>query len=222
MKNKKLLFLLLLLLLIVIFILFYFFLFSNKSELQNQGKKFSDSESQTATDTNAKTEPEEIIKCQNVVVTPGKTVELFTYVSGKTMKADYRVAARTEEEAVNSQILYDGEWLYVWSNPNRYDTVTKVENPPGLKMKTSAFELKIPSFVKGQVERFGAGQFSGDRLCNDWDDVDPVFEVPSDFVFNETADTAKKVQGDIANICTVCEKSVDETAKTSCRQNLGC
>lgn len=162
-----------------------------------------------------------ITKCQNVVVTPGTTVELFTYVSDTQTRYDYRVAARSEEESLNLQVLITGGYLYIWNTPHRY-TNDPVPYPPGKKIKLSAAPLQQTISPLDQVVRFGAAGFSGDKLCSIWDDVDPVFEVPPAVEFAEGEDTTQKLTDDLAKICQVCTKSTDDQLASTCRQNLSC
>lgn len=162
-----------------------------------------------------------VTKCQNVVVTPGTTVELFTYQSDTQTRFDYRVAASSEEEALNLQALYTGGYLYVWNVPPRY-TNDPVPNPPGKKVSLAKTPLSITNTKLDEVVRFGASGFSGDKLCTVWDDVDPVFEVPESFDFVEGADTTQKLEEDLAKICQVCNKSLDDELVSTCRQNLSC
>lgn len=162
-----------------------------------------------------------ITKCQNVVVTPGATVELFTYVSDSQTRYDYRVAARSEEESINLQVLSTGGYLYVWNVPHRYTNDT-VPNPPGKKIKLTAAPLKQTISPLDQVVRFGAAGFSGDKLCSIWDDVDPVFEVPPAVEFVEGEDTTQKLAEDLTQICQICAQSTDDQLASTCRQNLSC
>jgi len=162
-----------------------------------------------------------ITKCQNVVVTPGNTVELFTYQADGQTRLDYRIAARSEEESLNLQVLYVNNYLYVWNQPHRY-TNDPVPSPPGKRLKISQLPLTSTISTLDQVERFGASGFSGDKLCTIWDGVDPVFEVPKDVDFVEGDDTTQKLSDDLAKICQVCAKTEDDKLASTCRQNLSC
>src|SRR3989339_254595 len=111
-KSKKVFLLVLILLLIFLFIFSRRALSPNKTALSN------------VTPTPAPSQvSESTTKCQNVVVSAGETVELFTYQSGQFIRFDYRVAATTEEKALNLQVLSDGQWFYVWDD---VDPVFKV------------------------------------------------------------------------------------------------
>lgn len=165
--------------------------------------------------------PAEIIKCQNVVVTAGETVELFTYQSDKLVRFDYRVAARSEEKAINLQVLSDGEWLHAWNQPHRYNN-DPVVNPPGKKVKLTSQPLKIIQTKIDEIVRLSGPNLSGDKLCKVWDDVDPVFQVPTDFEFTETDKVNQMIQNDLEKICQVCTKTTDEKVASVCRQNLSC
>ncbi|KKU46230.1 MAG: hypothetical protein UX62_C0016G0005 [Microgenomates group bacterium GW2011_GWA2_46_7] len=162
-----------------------------------------------------------ITKCQNVVVSPGTTVELFTYQSDSQTRYDYRVAAMSEEDAINLQVLTTGGYLYVWNQPHRY-TNDPVPNPPGKKIKLAEFPFANTISALDQVIRFGASGFSGDKLCTLWDDVDPVFEVPRLVDFVEGDDTTQKLADDLAKICQICAKTPDDRLASTCRQNLSC
>ena len=162
-----------------------------------------------------------ITKCQNVVVTPGTTVELFTYQTDEQTRYDYRVAAMSEEEAINLQVLSTGGYLYVWNQPHRYSN-DPVPNSPGKKLKLAKSPLSNTLSPLDQVIRFGASGFSGDKLCSVWDDVDPVFQVPQTVDFVEGDDTTQKLTDDLAKICQICAKSKDDQLATTCRQNLSC
>ena len=163
-----------------------------------------------------------IIKCQNTVVTPKVTTELYTYVSGDKTRADYRIGAIAEEDSFMTQILYDGEWVYIWNPSVRYDNNQKTDNPPGLKIKTNAFDYDVDLTQLNEVDPFSEGSVSGDRLCKEWDDVDPVFEIPADIEFTESPETQHKITNDLNKICQTCEQITSSSIKFTCRKNLGC
>ncbi len=165
---------------------------------------------------------EKITKCQNVIVSGSETVELFTYQSGNFTRFDYRVAAMTEEKALNLQVLSDGQWLYVWNQPHRFNKDDVVVNPPGKKVKLSSLPLTIVTSPLDEVKRLNGSKISGDRLCYQWDDVDPVFKVPADFVFEDSGETTQKLNEDLTKICQICSKTTDEVAASACRSNLSC
>lgn len=218
MKNKK---IFIIFILFLIFISFYFFFIffkkSSSSSKNPQEQKIPKNYESTITPTNL---PQKIIKCQNVVVTPETTVELFTYQSGNKVRYDYRVSARTDEESFTSQILFNDQSLYFW-NPSKRYTGNEV-NPPGIKTNKTTLKSDIKIDNLDEIIRFGTSGFSGDRLCKEWDDIDPVFEVPLDVTFNESPDTLNRVQENVIKICKVCENSNDESLKTICKKNLGC
>lgn len=164
---------------------------------------------------------EPIVKCQTVVVAPRVTTELFAYTSGKTVRADYRVGAVTDEESFKTQIFYDGEWVYLW-NPAMKFSNEPVVNPPGVKMKTSSFDYKVEQSPLDKVESFQDSGLSGDHLCKAWDDVDPVFELPKDVEFVESTEFATKLKGELDKICKTCEQMKTESVKLTCRKSLGC
>lgn len=162
-----------------------------------------------------------ITKCQNVVVTPGTTVELFTYHSDNQTRFDYRVAARSEEEALNLQVLSTGGYLYVWNIPPRY-TNDPIPNSPGNRLKLNKFPLEQTITALDQVIRFGTGSFSGDKLCTIWDGTDSVFEVPKTVDFAQGDNTIQKLSEYLGKICGICAKSNDDQMARTCRQNLSC
>jgi len=166
-------------------------------------------------------EPEQIIKCQRIVVSPTKTIELFAYFSGRKIKLDYRIAAATEADAKKTQILYDGDTLYAWNPPFNYGG-EKPANPDGLKGKTADFKVNIDTSVLDEVKRFSAPPYSGDFMCKIWDEGDYVFDLPDDFKFNETTDINTKVEQEIGQLCDVCAALQDATQQSECKQNLGC
>ena len=210
-KSKKVFLLVLILLLIFLFIFSRRALSPNKTALSN------------VTPTPAPSQvSESTTKCQNVVVSAGETVELFTYQSGQFIRFDYRVAATTEEKALNLQVLSDGQWLYVWNQPHRYNKDDVVVNPPGKKVRLSSLPLSITTSPPDEVQRISGPNISGDRLCYVWDDVDPVFKVPADFTFEDSNETSQKIKEDLAKICQVCAKTSNATAASACRTNLSC
>lgn len=162
-----------------------------------------------------------ITKCQNVVVTPATTVELFTYHSDGQTRFDYRVATRSEEEALNLQVLSTGGYLYVWDVPPRY-TNDPIPNSPGYKLKLAEFPLVQTVTTQDQVIRFGTAGFSGDKLCTIWEGTDSVFEVPKTVDFAESDDTTQELSEYLAKICKICAGSSDNQLVSTCRQNLSC
>lgn len=214
-------YLLILFFIFLIFLLFSFYkFFVSKSSVINPISSPTNTQINTANNNPAKSE--RIIKCQTVVVAPKSTTELFTYQSGIQFRADYRVGATTNEASFKTQIYYDGNYLYLWQPPLNFGDEPKPTNPPGLKIKLSKFDYKINFSELGQVIRFGSSPLSGDHLCREWDDVDPVFELPSDFTFIEDVDAVNKIKTELAKICQVCEGAVSDDAKSACRQNLVC
>lgn len=162
-----------------------------------------------------------VTKCQNVVVTPTTTVELFTYHSDGQTRFDYRVAARSEDEVVNLQVLSTGGYLYVWDVPPRY-TNDPLPNSSGYKLKLAEFPLVQTVTTTDQVIRFGAAGFSGDKLCTIWDGTDSVFEVPKTVNFAQGDDTTQKLSEYLAKICKICAQSSDDQLALTCQQNLSC
>lgn len=161
--------------------------------------------------------PLDIIKCQNVVVTPQITTELFTYVSGKKIRMDYRMSATTEEKSGNHQVFYDGAWLYIWDRG-----VNDLAPVDGLKSRVGSFAINSDTGTLGEVKAFKNGQMSGDRMCNIWDDVDPVFEVPKNVTFVESTDAMKIWQDRLNAVCEICGKVPDDEAPSVCQKNLSC
>lgn len=160
---------------------------------------------------------ENIIKCQNVVVTPEITTELFTYVSGKKVRMDYRMSATSEEKSGNHQAFYDGEWLYIWDRG-----VNDLAPVDGMKSRVGSFAINSDVGTLGEVKAFKGGKMSGDRMCNTWDDVDPVFDVPKNVTFVESADVIKIWQERLYVICEICGQVPDEEAPSVCQKNLSC
>lgn len=160
---------------------------------------------------------QDIIKCQNVVVTPQITMEFFTYVSGKKIRMDYRMSATTEERSGNHQAFYDGEWLYIWDRG-----VNDLAPVDGMKARVGTFGVNADTGTLGVVSAFKSGQVSGDRMCNVWDDVQPVLEVPKHVTFIESAETVKIWQERLDAICAVCGKVPDEEVPSVCQKNLSC
>ncbi|MEK7060706.1 MAG: hypothetical protein AAB937_00535 [Patescibacteria group bacterium] len=206
MKKKNIFFILLLLLLFC----FIYFIFFRTRVSQNK-------ETATNPTTVNEIKREDIVKCQNVVVTPQITTELFTYVSGKKIRLDYRMSATTEEKTGNHQVFYDGVWLYIWDRG-----VNDIEAVNGLKKRVVTFTINEDVGTLGKVETFKSGQMSGDRMCNTWDDVDPVFEVPKNVTFTEAIDTEKIWREQLDAICTICGTVPDEEKPSICQKNLSC
>lgn len=164
---------------------------------------------------------EPIVKCQTVVVAPRVTTELFAYTSGNKVRADYRVGAVTDKESFKTQIFYDGEWVYLW-NPAMKFSNEPVVNLPGVKMKIVSFDYKVEQSSLDEVESFQDSGLSGDHLCKVWDDVDPIFELPKDIEFIESSEFATKLKSELEKICKTCEQMKTESARLTCRKNLGC
>ena len=212
-KSKK------VFLFVLILLLIFLFIFSRRalSPTKNQQPITKNSPSPTPSQVFSST-----TKCQNVVVSAGETVELFTYQSGNFTRFDYRVAAMTEEKAINLQVFSDGQWLYVWNQPHRYNKDDVIVNPPGKKIKLSSPPLVIATSTLDEVKRISGSNISGDRLCYPWDDLDPVFKVPADFTFEDSNETTQKIKEDLSKICQICSKTSNETAASACRTNLSC
>ncbi|OGH11157.1 MAG: hypothetical protein A2857_04090 [Candidatus Levybacteria bacterium RIFCSPHIGHO2_01_FULL_36_15] len=208
----------LLLLFLLLFFLFAFFF--SKSSLKTNPKINNNAVPDTKITTSQQEPTAKIIKCQNTIVTPKVTTELFAYVSGNKTKLDYRIGATTEEDSFMTQILYDGQWVYIWNPAIRFDNNQKTTNPPGLKMKTTPFNYEIDLTKLNVVDSLSDG--SGDRLCKEWDDVDPVFEIPSDIEFKESSETQNKIKNDLDKICQTCEQITNSSVNSTCRKNLGC
>ncbi|MFA6250404.1 MAG: hypothetical protein WC686_02740 [Candidatus Shapirobacteria bacterium] len=213
--------------LVLLFILFLLFTyrFVYKSPTQTKLSRPDISQISPVTQTKLvntdQSTPQKTIKCQSVVVGSKSTTELFTYISGNKVRADYRIGATTEEDSSKIQILYLDGQLYLWKPPIYYGG-PKPDNPPGDKMTLSDFEFDVDVSKLGVVQRFGNTPLSGDHLCSEWDDVDPVFEVPSDFKFEETADINSKIAGELKKICQTCDGAGSEDVRSTCRKNLVC
>jgi hypothetical protein len=166
-------------------------------------------------------EPEKIIKCQSVVVALKATTELFTYIAGNKVMADYRVGATSNEESFKVQILNDNGQVYMWEPPI-YFGGPKPENPRGFKMKAPDFKYDVNVTTEDTVERFGKSPLSGDHVCYEWDGTDSVFQIPSDFEFDESEDIKIKVSEKLSRVCQVCEAASSEDIRAACRKNLVC
>lgn len=166
-------------------------------------------------------QPEKIIKCQNVLISPEVTTELFTYKSGKYVLADYRVNATSNEKSFKIQILSDGEWVYMWKPPLNFGQDPKPENPPGIKTKIKDFNLNINLTELGSIQRFGKSPLSGDHLCSEWDGLSSIFDLPTDFIFNESQET-DSIKAELSKICQICNISGGEESASVCRKNLAC
>lgn len=218
MKKRNIFIILLLLLLFC----FFYFLYSSYNVSKNRRKvetpntvdvtESSDLSVNTGADV-----PQNIIKCQNVVITPQLTTQLFTYVSGKKIRMDYRISATTEEKSGNHQAFYDGEWLYIWDRG-----VNDLAPVDGMKTRIESFKINSDTGTLGEVKAFKSGQMSGDRMCNTWDDVDPVFEVPQNVTFTESKDTEKIWAERLEAVCAICGKVPDEEAPSVCQKNFSC
>lgn len=205
----------------LLFFGFYFTFFRNRVSSDKETATKSNTENVTelkpSTADSDKGAPRDIIKCQNVVVTPQITTELFTYVSGKKVRMDYRMSATSEEKSGNHQALYDGEWVYIWDRG-----VNDLAPADGLKTRVGSFVINSDIGILGEVKAFKNGNMSGDRMCNKWDDVDPVFEVPKNVTFTESIDTEKIWRERLDAVCTICGKVSDEEAPSVCQKNLSC
>ncbi|KKT72513.1 MAG: hypothetical protein UW68_C0035G0003 [Candidatus Collierbacteria bacterium GW2011_GWB1_44_6] len=166
-------------------------------------------------------EPEKIIKCQSVVVALKATTELFTYIAGNKVMADYRIGATSNEESFKVQILNNNGQVYMWEPPI-YFGGPKPENPRGLKAKAPDFKYDVNLTTEDTVERFGKSPLSGDHVCYEWDGTDSVFQVPSDFEFDESEDIKLKVREKLSRVCQVCETASSEEIRAACRKNLVC
>ncbi|MFA5828702.1 MAG: hypothetical protein WC841_05090 [Candidatus Shapirobacteria bacterium] len=218
-KNPKWLIIFLLLFLLLALYFLYKSFFSKKVTPPETIQKSPATETKLADTDEIK--PQKIIKCQSVVISPKSTIELFTYMSGDKIRADYRISATSEENSFKTQIFYDGGQVYVW-NPPIYYGGPKPENPSGQKMKLSDFRFNVDISELGVLKRFGSAPLSGDHLCSDWDDVDPVFEVPFDFQFVDSADINSTITDELKRICQICEGAGSDDLKSTCRKNLVC
>lgn len=200
---------------------FYFIFFHNRVSSNKEAITKSDTTNVTkqeaSTTDSDKEASRDIIKCQNVVVTPQITTELFTYVSGKKVRMDYRMSATSEEKSGNHQAFYDGVWVYIWDRG-----VNDLAPVDGLKTRVGSFAINNDTGTLGEVKAFKSGNMSGDRMCNKWDDVDPVFEVPKNVTFTQSPDTEKIWRERLDAVCMICSKVPDEEAPSVCQKNLSC
>ncbi len=203
--------------------LFYWFTVRTKQSVNliTPTSVLSQPTNNTDTQVNTESATETVTKCQSIVVAPQVTTELYLYIAGKKIRADYRIGASTEEASFKTQILSDGSAVYLWKPPLYFGGI-KPENPHGLTVREpfSLFQPKITEL--GLVERFGQSPLSGDYVCTDWDGVDPVFEVPSDFVFETTGTTSAEITEELTRICQICENANSAEDKSICRKNLLC
>lgn len=164
---------------------------------------------------------EKIIKCQNVIVTTKKTVELFTYSSGKKLFAEYRISSSDEGESYTYKILFDNINLYVWRS-----TGEGIENDINAfayqnKLVNLSFNIDISKL--DEIRRFGTGGldgFSGDRICYESDDI-YIFDIPKKIVFTEYIDIQNKMDEEKNKIIKICDLALTDSDKQTCQTFLG-
>jgi len=159
----------------------------------------------------------ENVRCEfSHVVSNDNRLDGVTYISGKKVRVDYKLAV-PEQGQKDLHMISDGEYGYVWGDSFLGDV-----------MQGSKFKLDDTDTADSTEADETAP--SGDYLdyetpvtkCEAWNPDMELFEIPGDITFMTAEELQNSVtQGIGTQNCAMCD-SLPAEQKASCRRGLNC
>ncbi|HLB51833.1 hypothetical protein A3F07_04315 [candidate division WWE3 bacterium RIFCSPHIGHO2_12_FULL_38_15] len=147
------------------------------------------------------------------------TTEMF--VSGNKVRNNVRMTDNLDK-TLESYMVSDGEWFYIWSNASDQGTKMKISEMENIMQETTKDINNQPTNnvdLNKVSEKF-------DFSCNTWNPDMSMFEVPSDITFIDLQETLDKLKDQLGGFkeagCNACNMIQDANAKVECLKNLGC
>ena len=160
------------------------------------------------------------VVCNSEISDESGKVAVEMYVSGAKFRTN-SVATDTEGTVVNSHMVSDGDFAYLWG-----------DSQPGMKIKYSDLnqdkpEISAEELKSQQTSALQKAMEGYSFKCKPWILVDSSkFTAPSDVEFTDISESMKQLQqqGSEANksLCQMCDKLEDSTEKADCLAKLKC
>ena len=169
------------------------------------------------------------LKCELMVNNGADIISGTTYISGKQARSDYKT--KMDAQTVNGHMINDGTWLYTW-----------MDEFPEQAMKIKLDSMESASLLGNQqAEDSGLGNYEDkmDYDCYNWSKDDSLLTPPKGINFIDYTSMMESAAGmmnglgtgndipdlnndDKSSLCGACDSVTDATAKTMCKQRLGC
>jgi hypothetical protein len=160
---------------------------------------------------------DENVRCEfSHVVSDDNRLDGVTYISGKKVRVDYKLAV-PEQGQKDLHMISDGEYGYVWGDSFLGDV-----------MQGSKF--KLDDTAATDSAEADETTPSGDYLdyetpvtkCEVWNPDMALFEIPGDITFMTAEELQDSVMQSVGTQnCAMCD-SLPVEQKASCRQSLNC
>jgi hypothetical protein len=165
------------------------------------------------------------VKCTGSYSGEDGSMEMVVYASGKKSYSEMQVDAG-EDGIINTYSIYDGEWMYTWTDQ-------------GMASKMNVSEMEDLAKDMPEQEDYEGAQMSGqqafqqefDYKCNPWVVDNSKFVPPSDIEFMDMGEMMKgfteamesgEFDGMMDSACSACEMMPTPEEVTECKADLGC
>ena len=147
------------------------------------------------------------------------TAEMF--LSGKKIRSNVKMTDN-EEKTIESFMVSDGEWFYIWSNASDKGTKFKIDEMEK-SLQDATKDVKDQTTKNPDLNKV-AEKF--DYSCDSWIPDTSKFTVPSNVTFIDMQETLDKLKEQLGGFkeagCNACNIIQDASAKAECLKNLGC
>jgi hypothetical protein len=146
-----------------------------------------------------------------------------TYISGNKARSDYQ-ASVIEGETMSGYYISDGTWMYTWNDNYKEQAIKfKIDQMPTADTQAQKDSVKTSDL-----------QDKMDYKCYPWSADQSMFTPPADLNFVDYTQMMQNAQNTLQNLntgagttgdsslCAACNNITDASAKTTCKQKLGC
>lgn len=173
--------------------------------------------------------------CDSSMTVEGSASKTKTFVSGNKMRADTTTV--TGDTTLDSHIVSDGEWIYIWGtdekNPNQ-GLKFKYGGVDSLADSLKDFASDLPETANTDTTEDPTPDVDKmDYNCNPWVVDNSMFTAPEGITFTDMDQTMKdmteKMQTlpstgnlDMNNKCSICDMIPDASDKAECKKQFTC
>jgi len=147
------------------------------------------------------------------------TTEMF--LSGTKVRNNVKMTDNLDK-TLESYMVSNGEWFYIWSNASDKGTKMKISEMEKT-IQEATKDVKVPTNSNADLNKVSE---KFDFSCKPWNPDMSIFEVPSDITFIDMQETLDKIKDQLGGFkeagCNACNMIQDANAKSECLKNLGC
>lgn len=140
---------------------------------------------------------------------------IYMKSSGDKLYGEFKLDQEGTE--VKSNVIFDGEYSYVWTS----------DQTVGYKVKVNPEEGSIFGAEESDVETGVNDQENFDFKCAPWLVDDSKFSPPTNIKFTDLTEFTENLNKDLEEVeelkdCSVCNQISEEEARNQCLESLGC